>query len=571
MGGVLLALVLVLGAALPAHAAQPPPVQQLLNGADTGEPCQQPAPEGCKRLRYYFGPLPVTPGNNFQLFGPAIIEKPLEDGYVTRLEPDLVRADGSVPPTEQLHLHHATWLNAARDGLTVPFFAAGEEKTIFEPRRGYGYLIKGDQPWMINYMLHNGTPRLETMWIMYELDFTPRAAAERQGLKELQILWLDVLRDSERKLYPVFNVEKGSGAVNPATGERECAFPRDDCARFDPFGRPQPGNGKGWDYEVPHKWAGTLVFTAGHVHPGGLRTELSLVREIDGVERERRIFNSEAKYFDPNGPVSWDMAMTMTDEEWRVQVKPGDKLRLNGVYESDRASWYEGMAIMMAGVAPGERSGVDPFATYVRRKRVKPKRAKRLRRQIRAGKRKGRVVCRGKKRKRCRLHVRKPVPIDLAGHPTHGHLPENDNHGGRRPTPLPDVSGQALDRIGIAGFRYLAGDLSSVGQQGVPSVRYDRSLTFDNYDAFAGIWHTVTTCKAPCSGSTGISYPIANDDARLDSLELGVAPASGSFQAAAGTTQYEVRPQRDGLEPGATYTYFCRIHPFMRGAFKVVK
>jgi len=26
-----------------------------------------------------------------------------------------------------------------------------------------------------------------------------------------------------------------------------------------------------------------------------------------------------------------------------------------------------------------------------------------------------------------------------------------------------------------------------------------------------------------------------------------------------------------GFKVGETYTYFCRIHPFMRGAFKVVQ
>jgi hypothetical protein len=31
----------------------------------------------------------------------------------------------------------------------------------------------------------------------------------------------------------------------------------------------------------------------------------------------------------------------------------------------------------------------------------------------------------------------------------------------------------------------------------------------------------------------------------------------------------EIR-REDGFQVGQVYTYFCRIHPFMRGAFKVV-
>jgi hypothetical protein len=30
-------------------------------------------------------------------------------------------------------------------------------------------------------------------------------------------------------------------------------------------------------------------------------------------------------------------------------------------------------------------------------------------------------------------------------------------------------------------------------------------------------------------------------------------------------------PSKAGLRAGQTVTYYCRIHPFMRGAFKVVK
>jgi hypothetical protein len=268
------------------------------------------------------------------------------------------------------------------------------------------------------------------------------------------------------------------------------------------------------------------------------------------------------------------MAMTRTDPEWRVRVKAGDKLRLNGVYETDRASWYEGMAIMMAAIAPGDESGVDPFATVRVRRRVRPPR--------RGARRRVGVRCRRVGRPRrsrrsrrarrvCFRTVRRAVPIDLSGEPTHGHLPENDNYGGERVRPLPAQEGPELDRIGIGYFRYSAGDLSSVDSEGIPRVRLGSRLTFSNYDAFAGIWHTITTCKPPCTGATGISYPIADDDSRLDSLELGYAPQVGPLlQPVANNHEYAIEPERDGLRAGSTYTYFCRIHPFMRGAFKVV-
>ena len=43
-----------------------------------------------------------------------------------------------------------------------------------------------------------------------------------------------------------------------------------------------------------------------------------------------------------------------------------------------------------------------------------------------------------------------------------------------------------------------------------------------------------------------------------DTLGIGVPPATGALEWKTPAN----------LQPG-TYTYFCRIHPFMRGAFRV--
>src|SRR4029079_2262252 len=131
---------------------------------------------------------------------------------------------------------------------------------------------------------------------------------------------------------------------------------------------------------------GVLVGTAGHLHPGGLWTDLTLTRNGKTV----RLFRSRAKYFEPAGAVSWDVAMTVSRADWRVKVKKGDVLSVSATYDTSRGSWWEAMGIMptfMAGGGPG----VNPFKHKV----------------------------------------------DKPGRVTHGHLPENDNHGGG-PTSLPD-------------------------------------------------------------------------------------------------------------------------------------
>jgi plastocyanin len=94
-----------------------------------------------------------------------------------------------------------------------------------------------------------------------------------------------------------------------------------------------------------------------------------------------------------------------------------------------------------------------------------------------------------------------------------------------------------------------------------PVIRPGQSLNFRNQvDDQKAIYHSITSCKAPCNRSTGIAYPIADGNVQFESNTLGsaVPPATGALEW----------KTPDSLQPG-TYTYFCRIHPFMRGAFRV--
>src|SRR3954454_12081206 len=71
-----------------------------------------------QHLHFKYGPIHVLPGQNLILLGPVTIEKPEADGYITRIKPDLVEADGTPPPIEKVHLHHAVWLNSSRTDAT---------------------------------------------------------------------------------------------------------------------------------------------------------------------------------------------------------------------------------------------------------------------------------------------------------------------------------------------------------------------------------------------------------------------------------------------------------------------
>jgi len=450
-----------------------------------------PAAEA-ETLSYRFGPIHVGPGQNtIELAGNDL--KPPADGWITGFKPNLTYENGVVPRVDVVHLHHGVWLSNF-----APLFAAGEEKTVISAPPGYGWRHRTSDQWVMNHMIHNLTPTPADVYIDYELEFvrdgTPKAAA----MQEVRTLWLDVRSGS---FYPVFDVHRGKGGR-----DGRYTFP-DESGERD-YSR----------HRLTVQQDGVLVATGGHLHPGGLWTDLYLER----AGKKVRLFRSRAKYFEPAGAVSWDVAMEVTPPEWRVGIKAGDVLSVNATYDSKRASWYEAMGIMQVAYNPGG-SGPDPFA----------------------------------------------ATVDVPGRLTHGHLSENRNHGGafagladpRKLLAGPVPRGRT---VAIDEFLYGAGDLLRTGvRRRPPAIARGRSLRFVNRDAGEGILHSITSCRAPCNRTTGIAYPLADGRVRFDSGNLGFGPPGGTAAAQRATWR---TPKR--LRPG-TYTFFCRVHPFMRGAFRV--
>jgi plastocyanin len=454
---------------------------------------------GATRYSFTYGPIEVKSGQNNIAFSSGAVPKPPVDGFIVRMKPDIQRADKTIPRVDEIHLHHGVWVNTS--GKTASgarkldlFMAAGEEKTITTMPTGYGYPYTTGDNWIINYMIHNLNQEPEPIWITYDLDVIPASSAP-STMKAVTPIWMDVQSGTR---YPVFDVLKDSG--------KDGVFTYPDDAT-DPY----KGGAK------PNEWTAdrdvTLVGTAGHLHPGGLSTDLKVKRG----DVTAALFRSDAKYFEQAGPVSWDLAMTATPPAWRATIKAGDTLNVSATYETKLASWYESMGIMVVWAAEGSE-GPDPFTTNV------------------------------------------AIPGAL----THGQLAENRNHGGE-PTDLPDAttyaSQPALPTIPIASWIYAQGDLH-VGQNVVPTVKPGQTITFDNLDAPLdnGQWHTITSCKAPCNRGTGIAYPLADGPVIFDSGQLGTAGVPTANRNT-WTTPADL--------PTGTYTYFCRIHPKMRGAFRV--
>jgi plastocyanin len=467
---------------------------------------------GMQHLSYLYGPIKISPGQN-TIEAEMNDQRPQVPGYITRFKPDLVyakvNAQGGhdIPRVDVIHLHHGVWINNY-----YPTFAAGEEKSIFNFPQGYGYHYSPSDNWIMNYMIHNLTPNPSSVYIKYDIDFVPDSEPAAAAITPVHPLWMDV---SGLKVYPVFDALKGQGKNGRFT------FPD------------QAVGAQKKDIGVAHEWTApkdvTLIGTGGHLHPGGLWTDLKSTR----AGQTKELFRSEAKYFEPAGAVSWDVATTATKPDWRVAVKAGDRISTSVTYDTKRASWYESMGIMVTWYADGTTPDAkDPFTSSV----------------------------------------------DTTGWITHGHLAENDNHGGG-PAILQDarklLDGSAPANVDIKGYIYGRGDMNLNGvKQLPPVVRQGSSLRFTNLDSTTTMtprgsaYHTITACKAPCSGATGIAYPLADADVQFDSGELGYGPKNGLLSGTPAANRNTWSTPKN-LKAG-TYTYFCRIHPFMRGSFRVV-
>lgn len=572
---------------------------------------------------YFCGPIPVYSGQNRIDYQPITLpDRPAEDGWITRMKPNMmavkpgvktVRGIGDLytPRSDKVMFHHGVWLNLGATDLTSSarqerVYATGEEKTEMRLPDGFGYRYEESATWILNHMIHNLVPQSFAMYITWEIDFIPDTSPLADGIEPVRTIWMDVQNGC---YYPVFDVERGDGG-----SDGKFSYP-DDAQNRELYCNPNGNYGQVNRWRVPQ--SGYIVSSVGHVHSGGLWTDLNLIR--DGAEtysgptcesqatrlraaesrlqrangrlkkartakrsrkarstaavkavvkagRQRQsalaavtraeasfrscdtkrpristdretgspevlLFRSNAKYFDripgpaKSGPVSWDMGMYNTNDDYRVRVEQGDWLETTTTYETKVGSWYESMGIHISYMAFGP-GGVDPFLERV----------------------------------------------DHLKELNHGPLPENSNHGGKvekgrkDPRTLPNGPAPSGDLL-IGGYTFGGGDFYGVpGEGGRPLVvEKGESLTFRLAagDVSKEMWHSLTSCKAPCNRSTGIAYPLPNGEEVFDSGQLGPR-----IDTTGAVGRNEWSTPRD-LEVG-THTFYCRIHPLMRGAIRVV-
>lgn len=267
-----------------------------------------------------------------------------------------------------------------------------------------------------------------------------------------------------------------------------------------------------------------LVWVGGHLHPGGIRDELRSVSCGNAL-----LFSSKAEMNGTDSFGSWDYRMTVTPPDWRFTVRQGDQVSVTGYYDTTHP-WYEAMAIMFA--------WADPLSDE---EMV------------------GREAC--------------ELPSTTTGGPTDAPYAPEDNPApffggdGERPLAPSPTPPTPTNEVAIAAFNYYPGG----GTSQRAGVRPGQKVRFTNLDAGASIFHSVTSCANPCNGVYGQSYPLATwpSDGQLgDSGQLGLGPPFATAAAQRATWSFTVPPN---APIGQVFTYFCRIHPQMRGALEVVQ
>ncbi len=523
-----------------------------------------PKPAGTtSTYTWYFGPFTVPPGHDMNR---ANIELPAENGFLLSVEPSMRRVDDlSEPSHMEGHIHHAHWFAADPGneednytrGNTEWIFGNGDEETKgdFQERSAadpngpvYGQYIQAGNPQLLIYMLHNKTAAPANVYIVLDVTFahgTPEELKKATGRA-----YHDVSGILFGETYDVPREPNGDGVHEYAK---------------------ESGRVEEWTSTVD----GTIVGMGGHLHPGGIRMKVeNYGSKEDPCPDDGKgyggttLFNSDAVF--RRAPLSEDFQMEVTHPGFRAPIRKGDRIRISATYENKDHSWYavmqhlgiyvdeqqkpEGKCTKKVIGVPGDQ---DTTERSVETKKTRHCKGTGKRRRCRTKVTRTRVTRKvrtlaidpedGVFNRPWRFH-----PDPLCG-PEWGNPCELPENGEPKKVPAKQVT--------IANFAYQPGNRTagSPAPGEIATIRQGESLTFVNADQSANIRHTVTTCPWPCNGQYVGNYPLA--DGRWDSGTMGYDPIDGGNPDPRSSTPKDL--------PKGRYAFFCRIHPWMRGAFEV--
>ena len=570
-------------------------------------------------LSFVFGPYHIPPGQDSNRI---TLDLPLNEGFITAIAPTLINArTGEMPSMQEAHIHHAHWFRITSDEEQEYYtgfansgmswvFGTGEEATQgrlddrarVDQANGnnwdYGIKVDPATPNALIYMIHNKTASPETFFVTLDVTFTP---GTREQIKEVTgrdihplygQLWgqtKDVEHD-DRKIGADWEVTRDGVAIAMASH----LHPGGKATIVSNLGqRAKNGKTACENAEAEQKGAGD---------PDG--DGFLGVAILDSFKYDRVM---------ETWPYSENYQMGASKFGWRAPLHAGDVLRQEATYALDakgkhdwrnRASiddidhhWYEAMTytgIFMDREYKGlkTKAGVCSVETLAPRLLGKDN----FRTQGLSGwwtgkdahEQHGDDLKQGiaELKEDWNLFLpKKASRYDRARHGMVNHLWHGDpeplcalpNMPGLRdypkcgPKDIETAEGVPTNQIHVAGFTYIPGDLNvAAGGVRLPTVSKGTNLEFINEDVVANVRHTFTSCEWPCVGTYVSNFPVPDGGPQsFDTGKIGnLDPIDGGITGDDTAPHYTLDTAE--MDPGK-YSYFCRIHPWMRGGFEIVE
>lgn len=446
------------------------------------------------------------------------------------------------------------------------------------PDQRYGLEVDQAERQLLIYMIHNKTSQPLNVFVVLDVEFTHGTAPEIEAATGIPMHAL------KGQLF---------GRTSDATRQNPTLV------------------GGAWNAEID----GTAIVSGGHSHPGAYGVFLTnqgpdgkckADADNDGFPGVTILRSRKIDHVPGSWPYSEDFQMGVAKYGWRAPVHKGDKLEQYGVYDIDNEAnkpWLSGLTNF---ALPGNYPGVDSIGDTADTRPHQHFEAMNhvgiyIDPQLAPTAYSAETDEAG-----CPVNflaatnetllgadtplVQQRLRADVTGDPYYATGSDEGMQNHTWPALDPtcgdfahatrkvcengeayatDGSGVDTDTILISGFQYAPGQFGLPGAAGSPArVKAGSTVRIVNLDAAANVRHTLTTCPWPCTGVYVSNYPF--QDGVVDTGKLGnVDPIDGGLTGDDTVPVYELDLAANGMGPGF-YSYYCRIHPFMRGALEVV-
>jgi plastocyanin len=287
------------------------------------------APADAATKTYSFRTGPVTVQGFHTIWPSAAVRTPRVNGYVTRMDAELVDGRGRPVRINRVMLHHVVFVDGGRDGKTgyntcpgrkgTPFFGTGEENERLVLPPGYGYRVHARDRWHIVAMFMSHQLAAKQVYLRYRV-----TVVTGRRMTGVLPLWL---RADGCKVEPAYDIDGGGNAADHHLQATAWRVPVD----------------------------GRIVASGGHLHGGAYDLRVSQPRCGDRTLMHNRplygppsdlVYHVRPVLHEP-GPVATGWWLSKAG----IPVRKGELLNVTGDYDQSEPHGRV-MAITHVYVAP---------------------------------------------------------------------------------------------------------------------------------------------------------------------------------------------------------------------------